>query len=251
LQHVAIVTGATSGIGRATATLLARSGMAVMAAGRRSDLGESLEAELVSEGLTGRFIQCDVADEQSVARLVDEAVATHGRLDVVINNAAMFLQGSLEETTPEDWDRLLSVNLGGVYRVSRTAIPHIRASGGGSNDNIATVHAFATQPRVAAYAASKGAIVALTRQMAIDLVADGIRVNAIAVGGVDTPMAQASFRAARTTSEEAGWTHDARVLGRMGRPNEIAAVVEFLCSPGASFITGSTLVADAGLLARF
>lgn len=250
VRKVAVVTGATSGIGRAVAVRLARAGYAVVAVGRRRQLGEALAAELAGEGLEASFEPADIALAGDASRFVESAVATYGRLDVVVNNAAVYRTGSVEETEPETWELVLSVNLGGVYRVSRAAIPHLRAAGGGSIVNVASVHALATQARVAAYAASKGAIVSLTRQMAIDLAPDGIRVNAVLVGGVDTPMAAESFAGAGTTPEEAGWSVDPRVLGRIGRPDEIATVVEFLCSPGSSMMTGAAVVVDAGLLAR-
>lgn len=247
---VAIVTGATSGIGRATAVLLAREGASVVAAGRRVDRGADLVAQLASEGLSGEYIATDVSRREDVVRLVAETVARFGRLDIVVNNAAAFVHRSVEDSTEEEWDEIIATNLKSVYLVSHEAIPHLRAAGGGSIVNTASVHAYATMASVAAYAASKGGVLALTRQMAIDCVKDRIRVNALIVGGVDTEMAARHMAALGQSLDDAGFVSDDRVLGRVGQPEEIAAGVLFLVSPDASFVTGSPLFIDGGLLAK-
>ena len=248
--RVAIVTGATSGIGRATAVLLAREGAAVVAAGRRTALGEALVEQLEREGLRGHFIPTDVSRADDVRRLVGETVEQFGRLDIVVNNAAEFLFAALDETTEEEWDRVIATNLKSVYLVSREAIPHLRSAGGGAIVNVSSVHAVATMERVAAYAASKGAILALSRQMALDYTRDRIRVNALIVGGVDTAMARQHMAALGQTLADGGFPDDDRVVGRIARPEEIAAGVLFLVSSEASFVTGSPFVIDGGLLAR-
>ena len=248
--RVAIVTGATSGIGRATAVRLAREGAAVVAAGRRLHLGEALAQQLTGEGLLGRFIATDVSRAADVRDLVAKTVAEFGRLDIVVNNAAEFLFAAVDETTEEDWDRILATNLKSVYLTSREAIPHLRTAGGGAIVNIASVHAVATMERVAAYAASKGAVLALTRQMALDYTRDRIRVNALIVGGVDTAMSRRHMAALGKTLEEGGFVDDDREVGRTARPEEIAAAVLFLVSEDASFVNGAPLIIDGGLLAR-
>ncbi len=247
---VAIVTGATSGIGRATALLLAREGATVVAAGRRTGLGATLMEQFAAEGLAGRFVATDVARREDVERLVQAATDEFGRLDIVVNNAATFLFRGVEETTEEEWDRVLATNLKSVYLVSHEAIPHLRAAGGGAIINVASVHAYATMERVAAYAASKGAIVALSRQMALDLARDRIRVNSLVVGGVDTDMARGHAAALGQSLEETGFPADDRIIGRVGRPEEIAAGVLFLASRDASFVSGAPFIIDGGLLAR-
>ena len=247
---VAIVTGATSGIGRATAVLLAREGASVVAAGRREELGAELVAQLNAEGLSCHFIRTDVSRREDTERLVSGAVARFGRLDIVVNDAAAFLYRGVEDCTEEEWDEVIDTNLKSVYLVCHDAIPHLRAAGGGSIVNVSSVHAYATMERVAAYAASKGAIVALSRQMALDYTRDRIRVNALIVGGVDTAMAHKHAAALGQKLEDVGFPTDDRVLGRAAQPEEIAAGILFLVSPDASFVTGSPIYIDGGLLAR-
>ena len=247
---VAIVTGATSGIGRATAVLLAREGASVVAAGRREELGAELVEQATAEGLPIRFMLTDVSRREDCARLVQGAVDAFGRLDIVVNNAAQFLFRGVEDCTEEEWDEVIDTNLKSVYLVCHDAIPHLRAAGGGAIVNVSSVHAYATMDHVAPYAASKGAIVSLSRQMAIDYTKDRIRVNSLIVGGVDTAMAHKHMAALGKTLDEAGFSKDDRVLGRAGEPEEIASTILFLVSPDASFVTGSPIFVDGGLLAR-
>lgn len=247
---VAIVTGATSGIGRATAVLLAREGALVVAAGRRTGLGEGLVSELASEGRPAHYVRADVSQRADVERLVREAVTRFGRLDIVVNNAAAFLHRGVEETTEDEWDRILATNLKSVYLVCHEAIPHLRAAGGGAIINVASVHAYATMERVAAYAASKGAVVALSRQMALDHTRDRIRVNSVVVGGVDTDMARQHARSLGQTLAETGFPSDDTIVGRVGQPEEIAAGILFLASREASFVNGAPFIIDGALLAR-
>lgn len=247
---VAVVTGATSGIGQATASLLASRGASVILAGRRHRLGVDTAAALVERGYRAHFLMTDVARADDVRRLIAESVDHFGRLDIVVNNAAIFQYASVEDCTEEEWDEVIGTNLKGPYLVSREAIPHLRASGGGSIINVASVHALASTPRAAAYAASKGGLLALTRQMALDLTRDRIRVNALIVGAVATDMARLhrSFQGLPTGDD--CFTMDETVVGRVARPEEIANAVMFLASPSASFVTGAPLVVDGGMLAQ-
>jgi NAD(P)-dependent dehydrogenase (short-subunit alcohol dehydrogenase family) len=247
---VALVTGATSGVGRATAVLLAREGASVVAAGRRTELGDELVEQLSAEGLSAHYIRTDVSKRDEVVRLVSGTVDRFGRLDIVVNDAAMFLFRGVEDCTEEEWDQVIDTNLKSVYLVCHEAIPHLRAVGGGAIVNVSSVHAYATMERVAAYAASKGGIVALSRQMALDYTRDRIRVNALIVGGVDTAMAQQHAAALGQTLVDTGFPADDRVLGRAAQPEEIAAGILFLVTPDASFVTGSPIFIDGGLLSR-
>ena len=248
--RVALVTGGTAGIGRATVERLARDGAAVVAAGRDEARGRDLTDSLQGAGLDVTFIRTDVSIAVDCKAIVDEAVERHGRLDIVVNNAAVLLVASVEETTDEAWDEVLRTNLTAAFLVSRAAIPHLRAAGGGSIVNIASVHAQATVERLAAYATTKGAIVALSRQMAHDLTSDGIRVNALVVGGVATAMSRQHGEALGLSDLAGGFRADDRSLGRTARPDEIAGVIRFLVGNDASFVNGSALVVDGGMLAK-
>lgn len=186
------------------------------------------------------------ADCERVVRVAAEA----GRLRAVVNVAGVMTAGdSVEELGDAELERVLAVNVMAIFRIGRHAIPELRRGGGGVIVNTTSVHAYATMDRCAAYAASKGAIVALTRQMAIDLAPDGIRAVAVAPGSVDTPLTRAELARRGQTAEEAGFAADVRSLGRVCRPQEIAEVVGWLVSGAAGVVNGSTVVADAGLLA--
>jgi len=247
--RVAIVTGGTSGIGRATALSLAAAGAAVVVAGRRRTLGEAVVADIVRDDGTAIFVETDVTDRAQLDSLVAAAVDAWGRLDILVNDAAAIGFGSVEATTDDEWDRIIATNVTAVFRASRAALPHIRRAGGGSIVNVASVHALATTESFAAYAASKGAVVALSRQMALDCAADRIRVNAVVVGSVDTDMSQA-HAASQGLTGEVHFDPGDRRAGRMGTPDEIARVIRFLVSDDASFITGAPIIVDGGLLAK-
>src|SRR4051812_29203292 len=188
--RVALVTGGTAGIGRAVVERFARDGAAVVTTGRREDRGRDLTDAMTAEGLDVTYEPADMSVAEDCRRAVAVTVERHGRLDIVVNNAAILQATSVEETTDEAWDEVIRVNLTSVFLVSKAAIPHLRAAGGGSIVNFASVHAQATVVRLAAYAAAKGGVVALSRQMAHDLVADHIRVNAVVIGAVATDMSR-------------------------------------------------------------
>jgi NAD(P)-dependent dehydrogenase (short-subunit alcohol dehydrogenase family) len=246
---VAIVTGAASGIGAATMTLLAERGWVVVGV----DLDEAgLQSEVdgvVAAGGRAVAVAGDVSCDTDCAAVVAAATAV-GRLAAVCNIAGIApYHASVTEVSPQQWDRVLAVNLTSVYLMCRHAAPVLRDGGGGAIVNTASVHAFANQPGSAPYAASKGAIVALTRQMAVDLTAWGIRVNAVAPGSVDTPMSRAAAAQLGTSLAELGFVDDPRALGRIARPAEVAAAFGWLVGPESSFVNGTTIVVDGGLLA--
>ncbi len=248
--QVALISGGTRGIGRATAARLARDGARVAIVARDVDRGAATEASLRRDGLDVRFVRADVAVREDCRRAVDDTIATFGRLDIVINDAAIFSSGSVEDLPEDEWDLVIRTNLTSAYLISKYAIPHLRAVGGGSIVNVASVHGVATVVQVAAYAASKGGVIALSRQMAHDLAADRIRVNAAVVGSVDTDMSR--HHASAAGAEYHGVPADAPVttaLGRMARPEEVAEALRFLVGSAASFVNGSAFVVDGGLLA--
>jgi NAD(P)-dependent dehydrogenase (short-subunit alcohol dehydrogenase family) len=247
-NQVVIVTGAESGIGKATATRFAQEGAAVYGLGLRAEIGDAWAKEMASSGLKVSFTVCDLRKSSEIAAVVTGIGEANNGIDVVVNNAGTFLYRSVHETSEDEWDNVLDTNLKGVYLVSKYAIPFLRKRGGGSIINVASVHAFATMEKVAAYAASKGAVVALSRQMAIDYTKDLIRVNSVVVGGVDTDMSTAHALSIGRPLEDLGFDSDQTKLGRAAQPYEIAAGITFLASSDASFVIGAPFIIDGGLL---
>jgi len=245
-----LVTGAATGIGRATALLLAEHRASVLAIGLEAHEGQSLKSEPAAR--TGRlhFLEVDVTQQGQVDKAVQFAEKTFGHLDGIVNNAAICNTGKrLEDLSDEEWETTFNVNVTGIFRVCRAALPALRRSGGGSVVNISSVHAIATAAGHADYAASKGAVLALSRQLALDYAVDRIRVNALILGAVDTRMSRRAFEASGSP-EALGLSFDLGVIPRIGRPEEVASVIAFLLSDASSYVNGSGFVADGGLLAK-
>jgi len=245
---VAIVTGAGSGIGLATARRLARDGCNVVVADVRDASQET--TEIATGGGMTLFVRADVSLSRQAAALVDRAVEAFGRLDILVNNAGVDLAKKVTDTTEEEWDRLMSVNLKGVFLCSRAAIPAMQRSGGGVIVNVASELGLVGGSEVAAYAASKGGVVQLTKAMAIDHAESGIRVNCVAPGPVATPLLERIIASSSDPSAERASIVNKTLLKRLARPEEIANVIAFVASDEASYMTGAVIVVDGGWTAH-
>ena len=246
-DKVAIVTGSTSGIGEAAAVLFAREGAKVVVVGRRRNEGEKVVKQIRDSGGEAILVRTDVTKEDQVKRMVKETVKTYGKIDVLFNNAGAMVTKKFHETTNEEWDLVMNVDLKGVFWCSKYVVPHMKKQGGGSIIMCSSANAIVAEPDIGAYCAAKGAINAMTRSMALDYGPDRIRVNAICPGYIDTPLGDDYFNKLPDPAgakRKAGALH---ALGRMGAPMEIAYCALFLASEESSFVTGECLVADGGL----
>ena len=244
---VCIVTGGASGIGRATCLLFAREGALLVVADRSLAGAEAVAEEA---GPAALAMETDVADSQSVRALIARAVERFGRLDVLVNNAGYGIAGSVVETDETAWDRLMAVNLTGVFYGCKHAIPVMQRQGGGVIVNTASTTAIVGLRDRAAYCASKGGVAALTRAMALDHAADGIRVNCIAPGTVDSPYHQAILAKSDDPEGLRRSLAERQAMGRCGAPEEIANGMLFLACDDSSFATGSMLTVDGGMTAQ-
>src|SRR4051812_34108946 len=247
---VCIVTGGGSGIGRATCVLFAREGARVVVADKRNEAADAVAAECAATGLEALGLAADVSRDADARRMVDETVRRFGRLDVLVNNAGYGFAGTVVDTDEQAWDDLMAVNVRGVYLCSKHAIPAMAKNGGGAIVNTASVVAAVGIRNRAAYCASKGAVAALTRAIAIDHVAEGIRCNAVAPGTIDTPYFDEILRKSPVAADSRKALEARQLLGRLGTPEEIAAGILFLASDESRFATGTILTIDGGMTAQ-
>jgi NAD(P)-dependent dehydrogenase (short-subunit alcohol dehydrogenase family) len=248
-NKVALVTGGASGIGRATALLFAREGASVVVIDVKATAGREVEGQISSTGGQALFLEADVSLDRDCQRVVQQVRQQFGAIQVVFNNAGIIRRASVLELSQEDWDRVMTVNVKSVYLVSRHVIPLMVESGGGSIINTASGWGLAGGAKAAVYCASKGAVVLLTKAMAIDHGPQNIRVNCICPGDTDTSMLRNEAQQVGEPDEPFLTEAARRPLGRVGKPEEIANAALFLASDASSFVTGSALVIDGGALA--
>ncbi|PZX56678.1 SDR family NAD(P)-dependent oxidoreductase [Algoriphagus chordae] len=245
----AIITGATSGMGKAMAERFVKEGAYVILSGRDEVRGKELEKNLVLKGGKALFIAGDISQIAENKKLVDEAVHNFGKLDIVVTNAGKLGLGSVTDISFEDWNETISTNLSSVFYLSRFAIPEMQKNGGGVILANSSIAAFKSFPNHAAYCASKAALVALVKEMALDY-GPTIRVNTICPGPVDTPMIWDSAKAFDDPDTIVEQTANTTLMKRLGKPEDIASLALFLVSDEASWITGAAYTIDGGILAR-
>lgn len=245
---VAVVTGGSTGIGRAVVDRLAAGGAKVVFCSHdpRTLVAES---ERAGDATAVTGVVADVRSADDMRNLMAEAVGRHGGLDILVCSAGVQTYGTAEDTPEEEWHAVLDVNLSGIYRAAKFAIPHLRARGGGSIVTVSSIQGATPARRVLGYSVSKAGVDALTRSMAIDHAVDRIRVNAVAPGPVDTPLLVVSDPARTTAPTTPDPVPNSAPSGRIARPAEIAEVVAFLASSASSYVTGATYAVDGGMAA--
>lgn len=245
-DRVAVITGAGSGIGRAMSLLFAQEGARVLAADINGDAAGETAGQITSAGGACQPLAVDASKAEQVEEMIHRSISEYGSLDIVCNNAGIGSTTDVVECDPDEWDRVMTVNVKSVYLGCKYAIPHMVRQGSGVIVNTASVAGMVGVAKRASYCASKGAVIALTRQVAVDYVKQGIRVNCLCPGTVDSPwverlLVQAPDRDAARAALEAR-----QPMGRLGTPEEVAAAALFLASDDAAFITGTGLVMDGG-----
>jgi NAD(P)-dependent dehydrogenase (short-subunit alcohol dehydrogenase family) len=248
-RKVALITGGASGIGRATALLFAREGAAIVLADVNADAGQRVADEITQAGGRAFLEPVDVTRAADCQRVVERTIREFGRIDVLFNNAGIIRRATVLDLSEADWDRVMAVNVKSIYLLSRAVIPHMQKAGGGAIINTASGWGLAGGAKAAVYCASKGAVVLLTKAMAIDHGPQNIRVNCICPGDTDTGMLREEAQQLGEENSHFLAESARRPLGRVGSPEEIAQAVLYLAGDASLFVTGTALVVDGGGLA--
>ncbi len=242
-DRVAVITGAGSGIGRAMSLLFAREGARVLAADLDGAAAEETAAQVGAQCVAMRV---DASQPEEVRAMIERAVAEMGRIDVLCNNAGIGSTTDVVDCEPDDWDRVMTVNVRSVFLGCKYAVPHMVRQGRGAIVNTASVAGMVGVPKRASYCASKGAVIALTRQVAMDFVKQGVRVNCVCPGTVDSPWVERLLAGVDDKAAARAALEARQPMGRLGTPEEVAAAALYLASDDAAFVTGTSLVLDGG-----
>lgn len=246
--RVAIITGGNSGIGKATALLFAREGAKVVVAGRNAARGRAVVDEIKKSGGDAIFVRTDVAKTAQVKALVEKTVSRYDRVDVLFNNAALSPIGNVLTTPEKVWRAVIDTNINGTFLCTRYVLPHMLKQKGGVIINTGSINSLMAMKDEAAYDASKGGVLMLTRATALDFAKDNIRANCICPGAIETPMLRDLFGQAPNPKEAEAEMVRKHALGRIGTPEEVARVALFLASEDSSFVTGTAIAVDGGML---
>lgn len=246
-NKVAIITGGASGIGRATAIAMAKASAKIVIVDINKNKADEVKGEI--EKLGAEVIVClnDVTNEEGTKQVVEQTLTAFGYIDYLCNSAGLQTYGTVETTSVETWDKTMNVNLKSMFLMAKVCIPEIKKRGGGAIVNITSVQGFRCQKNVLAYATSKGAVIAMTRAMALDYAKDSIQVNCVCPGSIDTPMLRYGAAAHGPVEEVLKEWGNHHPIGRIGQPEEIANAVKFLFSSHSSFMVGQPVVVDGGL----
>lgn len=247
---VAIVTGGASGIGKATTMLLVGHGAKVAFIDNNEEMGKMLEESLLQSGKDAKFYNLDVSNSNQIKNVIDEVISEYGQVDILCNNVGIGLQKLTHTVLEEEWDDLFNVNVKSMFLFSKYTIQSMIKTGGGTIVNTSSVHAEATQRTNSIYAATKGAISAFTRGMAIDYAKQNIRVNAVLPGWIYTEQVENAVKSKKNPEKQMEFINSTIPMGRPGKSEEVAQLILFLSSDLSSFITGSNIPIDGGLLAE-
>jgi len=245
-HEVAVVTGGNKGIGMGISEVLAKEGARVVVSGRDETAGLRIVEKITNSGSEAVWIYCDVSDENNVIDLFDQTVSQWGRVDILVNNAGIGGYSKITETSLQDWEKCMNVDLKGVFLGCKYAIPHMEKQGKGAIVNISSVHAIQSVNGCAAYDSAKGGVSALTRQVAIDY-GPAIRVNTVSPGWVMSELVQSIFDSYPDPRAQQSLVENRQVMKRIGTPEDVGNAVAFIASDDASFITGTELFVDGGL----